>query len=359
MTTKSTQTLTIARAESESSKADIPAPDWLIKMLSLHGGVIFKVISLSLGFGIFLIYFMQNEYFPEFDLLGFGSLLFTSALIGALLTVYMAFGFATPGILWASYFSDKHVVSELEYVVKNKSDHLKFRDWRMKYCFSLPISLIALITIVTFNFSIESYAISLALVGSPAIAAIICSLCLKKHYKLTPILTAQFAATSFISFFISIFVISIFGIVTARSLLSWKVVESDLLAMFISFAVGVIMTSMSTIGLQMKRSYAYLFSFVVGLIAMTLTGTWITMPSAIVKKLGIGNFQAESVFIKKDTCEQLKSANYQITDQCSLSNIHVVWAWGGSFAFKLSDNRLLKIEKDSIGPIIANAKPEP
>ncbi|MNF63051.1 hypothetical protein D3C84_447420 [compost metagenome] len=64
----------------------VPAFDWGLNVIKNRGVTYFKGASLCFGFGLFVIYFMQNNFYPEFDLFGFGLLLVTSSVIGIFVT---------------------------------------------------------------------------------------------------------------------------------------------------------------------------------------------------------------------------------------------------------------------------------
>jgi len=331
----------------------VPAFDWGLNVIKNRGVTYFKGASLCFGFGLFVIYFMQNNFYPEFDLFGFGSLLVTSSVIGVFVTAYMAFGFAMPSIFWLGYFSDKGVREELGYALKTPEANKEFYNWRMKYCYFLPVTICLIAVIVTFSNTSEMYAYTLALVVVPVFLGIIFGIALAKKYRLPNGYAVQYVLTGSVSYIIATLVTAIFGLAAAKNLVSWDVVKNNNLAMVIAFLIGGLMVFITTISLQMRKGYVYMVSAIVGVIAMTLLNAWMTMPGAIVRNFGIGNYEAESVLVKDEMCKQLKSNKYLVDEGCALKNIHVVWAWGGSYSFRLTDGRQLKLDKESVGSIVA------
>lgn len=331
----------------------VPAFDWVLNVIKNRGVTYFKGASLCFGFGLFVIYFMQNNFYPEFDLFSFGSLLVTSSVIGVFVTAYMAFGFAMPSIFWLGYFSDKGVREELGYMLKTPGANKEFYNWRMKYCYFLPVTMCLIVAIVIFNVTNEAYAYTLALVGVPVFLGVIFGIALARKYRLPNGYAVQYVLTGSVAYISATLLIALFGLAAARNFVLSEVLKNNTLAMVVAFLISGLMMFLVTISLQMRRGYVYVVSAIVGVIAMTLLNAWVTMPGAIVRGFGIGNYEAESVLIKGEMCDKLRLNKYLVGEGCALKNIHVVWAWGGSYSFRLADGRQLKLDKSSVGSIVS------
>lgn len=73
------------------------ALDKVFEFIEQHNWKLFHFASLAFGFLIFLIYFGQNHFYPDFDLFGFVSLLAAAASWGASSCCLLALALPPPG----------------------------------------------------------------------------------------------------------------------------------------------------------------------------------------------------------------------------------------------------------------------
>jgi hypothetical protein len=335
---------------------EIPALEAIVKFLKTKWLALFKSASLVFGFSIFLVYFVQNGFYPDVDLLGFGSLLLISAFVGAILTAYLAFGLAAPTVIWKEFYSDTDVMTEIRLRLKEDSEIRKFYGWVLFPGFLVPVALGVTSSLLLNLLDLCSISRITIMVCVPLLCSGVVTRLARKKYSLSQSSCMKSLVFAFIAYLVAELVLLLlcFTIFKARIFSSGNddVYPSLLMALAVSIALQCAMT----IGLHLRRSYAVLVGCFVGLMAMTVSGVWLTMPGAVVRNLGIGNYTAESVLIKDEECKRLKSAKYLDGEECVLRSVHVVWAWAGSYQFRFADGRRIRIDKESVGPIVESPK---
>jgi hypothetical protein len=337
-------------------RENIPALDAVVNFLKNRWSASFKGASLVFGFSIFLVYFVQNGFYPDVDLLGFGSLLLVSAFVGACLTAYLAFGLAVPSVIWREFYSDADVVTELRSRLGTDDELRKFYGWALFPGFLVPVSLGVTGSLLLNLLDLPSTSRIIILLCVPLLCCAIVTRVAKNKYSLSKSACGKSMALAFIAYLVANLVLLLlcFAIFNGRMFSDGD--EGTYLSLAMALVVSIALQFGMTVGLHLKRSYTFLVGCFVGLMAMTVAGVWLTMPGAVVRNLGIGNYTAESVLIKEEECKRLKSAKYLEGEDCTLRDIHVVWAWAGSYQFRFADGRRIRIEKDSVGPIVESAK---
>ncbi len=334
---------------------EVPALERCIDLLKVKFATVFKAASMVFGFSIFLVYFVQNGFYPDVDLWGFGSLLCISAFFGFLLTLYFSFGLSVPGVVWKEFHSDSDVMRELHRNLSDSGTKRTFYQTLISRCFFLPVFFNAILAWCIVCFGTGGLSDFLAWFVLPAMSGLVFSLYVWKVYSLTKYSVLKFLVFGGGSFVLVSVVSWVLGFAIYKGgLLEQASVNKDVQLLF-ALMVSVLLIFFMTFVLHMKKSYTVFVGGVIGVFAMLVAGVWGTMPGALVRNLGIGNYTAESVILKEAECTRLKSTDYPISDSCELKSIHVVWAWGGSYQFRFSDGRRIRIEKDSIGPIVERA----
>lgn len=338
---------------------DIPALEAVISFLKEKWLAFFKGASLVFGFSIFLVYFVQNSFYPDVDLLGFGSLLLISAFVGACLTAYLAFGLAVPSVIWKEFYRDTEVRAEISgHFPTDEVDRemKKFYGWALFPGFVVPVILAAAATLLLNLLDLESSGRVTVMLCVPLLCSAVVAQRAQKKYSLSSVSRWKCLVFAFLAYLVATLVLLLLCFAIFKGQMFETGAENVYVTLLMAFALSILLMLTMSIVLHLKRSYAFLIGFFVGLLAMAVSGVWSTMPGAVVRNLGIGNYTAESVLLKDDECKRLKLAKYPVADDCSLRDVHVVWAWAGSYQFRLTDGRRIRIEKDSVGPIVEPPK---
>ena len=80
--------------------------------LRAHGSLLAKALPPVSGFGIFLLYFYRNHFYPSFDLFQFSSLLLAAACIGFAIVGAVIIMMVLPGAALFHWFLNTKRVKE-------------------------------------------------------------------------------------------------------------------------------------------------------------------------------------------------------------------------------------------------------
>lgn len=118
---------------------------------------------------------------------------------------------------------------------------------------------------------------------------------------------------------------------------------------------------MTVLFLQENKSgvCVMIISFIYLLCLLTNVGK--TFPAQVVKTLNIGNYQATHVYLTPESCQRLQETQlFEISPQCSLENIKVLWDIGGRYIFKVTVNgeqQILSLDAKEIVAVLKSKKP--
>ncbi|POA27928.1 MULTISPECIES: hypothetical protein [unclassified Pseudomonas] len=327
--------------------------DNIFEFIKKHNWKLFRIASLAFGFLIFLIYFCQNHFYPDFDLFNFVSLLAAAALLGSLMVLLIGFGFTAPGWIWSeAFFSDKPVREELKYRI-NGNTPKEDLDRRLinRYFFLPGFCCLATLWAAMYFFD-GGTAYTIGLLAGPLLIGLVFGFPLQKNYELPPYSWLKFAITTFLAFFIGNLVALLSTLAMAKGVPEVVETMGDYQFMALCFFSSLLIFTAIGAVIRKSQRYVLIISPLLAICLMLWTNTWSALPGNIINTLGLGNYQAEQVLLGSDLCEKYKAIkSYGIDDDCALNSVHVTWSMGGLSVIKwqIADNEIkVKIPSSAI-----------
>lgn len=307
------------------------ALDKVFEFIEQHNWKLFHFASLAFGFLIFLIYFGQNHFYPDFDLFGFVSLLAAAALMGCVIVLLIGFGFTAPGWIWSEvFFSDKPVHEELKYRINGNTPKANLDRRLINRYFVAPgfCSLAALW--LALYFLRDGHAFTLGLLAGPLVIGIAFGLPLQKNYELPAYSWLKFAITAFLTFLTGNLVALLATTALARGAPGMVKTMGEYPFMALCFLALLTLLSAITAVIRQNQRHVLIVSPLLALLLMLGSNTWSTLPGKIISTLGLGNYQAEQILLSNELCEKYQAIDsYGVKADCALNNAHVIWSMGG------------------------------
>ncbi len=344
----------------ESGTSQFQELDVALSFVAKHNWKFFQIVSLAFGFLIFLVYFCQNSFYPDFDLFSFISLLAAAAVLGGGVLAVVGFGFAAPGWIWSEmFFSDKQINEELGYRINKNTPKDKLDHRLTNRYFFFPALLCNLILIVAMYFFDSDTAYTFGLILAPIVVGLVFGFFVQKNYELPSWSWLKFAFTAFLTFSICNLVALLSTLKIDQTFPEITLMIGQYPFMILSFFVTLLFLTLLTTFVRRDQRFLLLITPLLAFFLMLATNTWNVLPSNIVNQLGIGNYEAEQILLNSDTCEKYKVIpTYGVTSDCALNNVHVVWSMGGLYSIRWSsEGKTIKVKLPS-GAIISTKLPE-
>ncbi|WP_438300426.1 hypothetical protein [Pseudomonas sp. NMS19W] len=328
--------------------------DKLLSFIEKHNWKLFKVASLAFGFLIFLVYFCQNGFYPDFDLFSFASLLAAAALIGGAVVALVSVGLVAPGWFWSElFFEERSIREELKkHFNDEKSQHRLNHRLVIGY-FLLPTFLCQFVLVIALYYTQGGASgLTIGLFISPLIVSLLFGAAIQRGYSLPSGSWWKFAITALGSVFLSNLIAMLFSGFAAARILPTHAYIGQYPFMAAGLFITLLTFTLLTIALRDGKRYALILGPLLAIAFMASIRTWEVLPSNIVKQLGIGNYEAEQLLLDDDLCEKYKAIeSYGLKNDCALNDVHVVWSMGGLSVVKWQFNGKeikVKISSDSI-----------
>lgn len=339
--------------EKKSGNTQFQELDLALGFVAKHNWKLFQTASLAFGFLIFLVYFCQHNFYPDFDLFSFLSLLAAAAVLGGSVLVVVGLGFAAPAWIWSEmFFSEKQVRDELEYRINNLNPKEKLDHRLINIYFVLPALICNLSLISSIYFFDDDIAHTISLILAPIVVGLIFGGLLQKNYELPSWSWLRFTFTAFLAF-------SVCNIVALLSTLTVDHAFPEITAMLgqypfmiLSFVVTLLLLTLLTALGRRDQRFLLLMTPPLAFFLLLVTNTMNVLPCNVVKQLGIGNYKAEQVLFNDATCARYKEIpSYGVKTDCALDNAHITWSMGGIYFIEWTsaDKKIkVKVPKDGI-----------
>jgi len=310
--------------------------------LRAHGALLAKALPPVSGFGIFLLYFYRNHFYPSFDLFQFSSLLLAAACIGFAIVGAVIFMMVMPGaMIFHLFLNERKVKEELRYAMPYSEDARVRTAWQLiglAYFGPLCTVGFGLVTVVL----LEPGLFTIATLLWPACIALGFGIALQIRFDLPRWSFFTYCWSGYIA--LLIFVV-LFSTVLQSSL---PIIENWSAALHypILWAIPVviaIMVSICSMGHFAGWNAALLFGLFFGLLVAGYSGLLTTVPEKAVKALGLGAYEAEMVMLDPAFCNADLS-ELGIAEDCTLRNVHVVWSFGESIVLRPALNQPRQIQ---------------
>jgi len=323
--------------------------------LQKHGPLLAKALPPVTGFGIFLLYFYRNNFYPSFDLFQFSSLLLAAACIGFAIAGGVIITMMLPGAAIFHWFlNTEKVKEELLYALPYSDEARSKTVW-------------LLVVLAYFGpFCAAGLGITTALVIAPGLFLITCliwpalvalgfGIALQIRFDLPRWSFFNYGYTSYIA---QMFLVLLLSIVLRSSL---PIVQNlDTFWHYpILWAIPLVIAFMMAICSMAHFagwSAALHFGIFFGFFVAAYSGVLTTIPEKTVKGLGLGAYEAEIIMLDPAFCDRDLS-ELGIAEDCTLRNVHVVWSFGDAILLRpsLDQPRHVRIPTEFVRSIVQSA----
>ncbi|WP_426112026.1 hypothetical protein [Pseudomonas sp. DSP3-2-2] len=292
---------------------------------------IIKGAPLLIGFLIFFIYFMDNSFFPAIDLFSLVSLLTAAFIIGSFFIIATFLGLIYPAKSWFHLFlADGSIWGDITGgSPANQQKAKKLIHW----FFTLPVIISCSLNTVIIEVSHSTLFKMWAFFITAAVVSVTFGGAITKVFNLSASAFKKYVMTIWPPLIFSNFICFGFEI----ALLESDETNNGLTALtspaITGTCIGLLLILITIYTIQAKSIRTTFMAITTGFAVMILMGMQHSVPSQIVKTLGVGNYTARSIILKPEMCQSLKEASF-IIDHCTIGWVHVIWELGD--AYKIS-----------------------
>ncbi|MEH6799608.1 MAG: hypothetical protein V7681_09930 [Halopseudomonas sabulinigri] len=323
--------------------------------ISKHASLLAKAVPPLLGFGIFLLYFYRNRFYPSFDLFQFSSLLLAAAVIGfAIVGVVVAAMFMPGAIVFHLFLNTKAIKEGIQAALPSAEDKRNSAFWQMvglvylgPFCFCA----LGLFTAVLVDKRYILWTVFLW----PAFTALLFGVLVKWRFYLHRNSIFAFTWVAYISQLV--FVVLLLIVLKNSAPVIGKL--APLLQTIIIWTIPVLIAAFVTVcSLAHFGGWraAVHFSLFFGILITAYSGALTTLPEKTVKGLGLGAYEAEIIMLDPAFCDRDLS-ELGIAEDCTLRNVHVVWSFGDAILLRpsLDQPRHVRIPTEFVRSIVQSA----
>lgn len=302
--------------------------------LSKHASLLAKAVPPLFGFGIFLLYFYRNQFYPSFDLFQFSSLLLAAACIGFVFIGLLVIALLVPGaLIFHQFLNTKSIKEDVGYA-------LPYSAKRRSRAALVLVGLVYFLPYLLCNAALIGLIIwkqPLFVTGGfllPALIALAFGVIVQVRFELKPFsffsyLWTAYGAVMLVGFLASYILIKTVPIINSvdSEILKWAVI------IFIPVAVASIACVCSMCYFA-GWTYALHFSLLFALLFGGYSGMLTTLPEQTVRNLGLGNYSAELVIFDQDFCDGVIKGQTAVLQDCTLRDAHIVWSLGETWVIR-------------------------
>lgn len=300
-----------------------------------YSSQIAKFAPPAAGFVLFLLYFHTNHFYPSFDLLQFSSLLLGAGMVGFLIIGLLMIGLLIPGLLIFHGFIER---TEIRSAIANWFNQDEERQVRkaigiLALCYAGPFCLNSVILTSTLLHSPTRYFWTLILAPLPI--SMLFGLIMQVILKLPRTTFLRFAYCAWIPL-MAVGGVAILVIADTAQLIG-RIEDGNLkvLALYLIPLGACLVAAISASGCFGGLAYAIHFSLFFALVIAFYSGVLTGMPDRVVRNLGLGNYEAQSIVLEKNYCEGAAPNDLPLTPECELKSVHVVWSMGDVLTLRI------------------------
>ncbi|KAA0696313.1 hypothetical protein DT594_02850 [Halopseudomonas laoshanensis] len=324
-------------------------------IIGKHASLIAKAAPPLVGFGIFLLYFYRNRFYPSFDLFQFSSLLLAAAVIGFVIVGVVVLAMFVPGaMLFRSFLNTTAVKERVQEAMPSADDKRDSVFWQMvglvyfgPFCFcALGLLIAALVD--------ASNLLWTALLW-PAVTAVLFGTLVTWRFNLGRNSIYEFTWVAYLSQLA--FVVLLLLVLQNSAPVIGKLGPS--LQNIVIWTIPVLMAALVTLCSMAHFGgwkVAIHFTLFFGLLVAGFSGALTTLPEKTVKSLGLGAYEAEIIMLDPAFCNRDLS-ELGIAEDCTLRNVHVVWSFGDAILLRpsLDEARHVEIPTEFVRSIVQSA----
>lgn len=308
-----------------------------------HGGLLAKALPPLAGFGIFLLYFYRNHFYPSFDLFQFSSLLLAAACIGFAIVGAVVFTMVAPGAaIFHLFMNSKDVKEDFRYAMPYSEAGRSRTVWELVVlAYFAPFSAMAIGIIAALV--IDPSLFALAALLWPAVIALGFGIALQLRFDLPRWSFLNYGWTAYLALLVFVLLLSTVFQTSMPIIQKLDPVWHYPLLWAVPLVLAC-MVSICSMAHFAGWSAALHFGLFFGLFVAGYSGIVTTLPEKAVKGLGLGAYEAELISLDPTFCDRGVSELGVGTD-CTLRNVHIVWSFGESVVLRptTNDNRHLHI----------------
>ncbi|MFK8402490.1 hypothetical protein M2D07_028555 [Pseudomonas sp. BGr12] len=326
--------------------SDRPAPEQdPIDRFAAISSVFFKHYSAPIakfappaaGFVLYLLYFHSNHFYPSFDLLQFSSLLLGAGMVGFLIIGLLMIGLLVPGLVIFHGFIERPEIRSaiIRWFGPEEVRELKKAFGLLALIYAGPYCLNSIILSAVLLHWPAHYI--KALISVPILVCLLFGIAIQLPLKLPRTTFLRFAYCAWVP--VMMVGLVAFSIISDTAQFIDGIENGDLktLAVYVIPLGACLVAAICAAGSFGGLTYAVHFTLFFALAIAFYSGALAGMPDRVVRNLGLGNYEAQSVVLEKSYCEGSVPKDIPLTTECELKNVQVVWSMGDVFTFRVGN----------------------
>ncbi|MEW9810095.1 MAG: hypothetical protein AB2993_07035 [Candidatus Symbiodolus clandestinus] len=288
--------------------------------------------ALLLGSIPFFVYFYTNDFFPNIELFNWISLLSFSFILSLLSLIALTVFWTFPGAWWKTSIANNYEIKRKFFICDQEVlDNENYYQRIMINYLIYPFFILELIDI--FLILIEYENNNFIAIINPIITAIFTTIIL--FYKLKLSVNIFYFLKNLSCLFYSLLFLHM------NFLFIIKLIEENINIenywLGLTALVTVIVISLISIFIQYSKiPISIAITTIFTLFLLSITNKYPTLSGRLMKNLHVGNYQAEQIYLTQEACQRLQSIRLlNITENCSLQNITVLWSMGDQYVLKV------------------------
>lgn len=302
--------------------------EFINQFISKRAGLLAKVLPPLFGFGIFLLYFYRNQFYPSFDLFQFSSLLLAAAAIGFIGIGILVVALVLPGAsIFHLFLNTQAVKEEIRYALPYSLERRQKAVGKLiLLAYILPFLISNLLSIGLLLWKPELFTPGFFLIT--AIVSLVFGLILQGSFELKSFSFftywwAGFIALMIVGLLSGLILTNAAPVIDGMGNPVFKWVTILLIPTASAFIAGVCAMSYFA-----SNTHALHFSLFFGLGIAGFSGVLTTLPEKTVSKLGLGNYSAELLVFEPAFCDEVITTHTPASEDCTLAEAHIVWSLG-------------------------------
>ncbi|UXY51430.1 hypothetical protein [Pseudomonas tohonis] len=340
--------------------SDRPASDDHLETLIERAYVILKHIAPQLakfappviGFSLFLLYFQSNNFYPNFDLMQFSSLLLSASGVGFAIIGFIFLALLLPGQWIFHGFMNISVIRDKLLVWLPDTPNVKI-FWMLGMIFLAPYCLSSLLlSFVLIQFP-DMYFFSF--IGGSLLITLVCGIAIQLQFKLPRFSFCRYVlhawvpvmAVNVLAFSLVVDTLELIGKLDGEAL--------QILAIFLIPLMCCVVTAfcsaLSIAGIKYTAPFSLFFALLIAFYSGILAG----LPDRVMQQLGLGNYKAQNVLFNPDYCQGEMPKWLGLGSNCSLKDVHVIWGLGETYSFLIEHDgkqRQIQVPSQDIKAIV-------
>lgn len=304
--------------------------------LRRHSSLLTKVLPPAIGFGIFLVYFARQHFYPSFDLFQFSSLLLAASCLGfGVVGIFVAVLFVPGAWIYHNFLNAKAIKEDITYALPYQEEpRIRKVFLLMGLAFFLPylLSGIAMIAGAIMLTSMFLWVIFLA----PIPIALVSGLAIQHLFDLGRFSFSKYLWSAYVPTVATGFLIFSMWVKAYPAVEDWFWLAKWAVLLAAAPIIAAIASLCGMLFIAGWRA-ALLFATFFALMMAGYSGALTTLPDTVVNTLGLGNYQAKAIVLDPAYCKASQRGPLPTSSDCALTDVHVIWSFGDALTLRLED----------------------